>query len=45
VNARRVILPPLMTVVDALGRGERVEFLDVPFNVPAWLIEPCRGSC
>jgi len=34
-----------MTVVDALGRGERVESLDVPLNVPAWLIEPCRGSC
>jgi hypothetical protein len=37
-DARYLVLPLLMSVVDAVGRGERVEVLGTSLGVPGWLM-------
>ena len=39
VETRQVVIPLLMSVIDAFGRGERVSFMNVTLRVPDWLVE------
>ena len=43
VETRQVIIPLLMRVIDAFGRGERISFMNETLKVPDWLVALCQG--